>query len=554
MPADISFLSQTKLHTEEPKRLSSAHLIKCLYQCSSLKDLRQLAKVNKNRLNAIHYNSICSACGRLGTENDGNDKENMRNEAIVIYSIAVRNWINLPFDSKGRNARSCSNIMHIGAKLHIDVNTTLYRDLCEVAALLGTDFDVQGVSNCLWAVATLGATSSNEVLLPVLISKCFEKARYFDAHSISNCLWAAATLEITNWDLIRRLYDVCIRRIKDLTHQGLCNCFWAVAILGETCKNDDVVSPLLKACLEQLRYFKAVDLSFFFKSVALLGITDQEVIQDISQICISRVNEFSAQNAVTCLWAIANLGEEITGSSFTSIIADLCLQQYKELKDRDVVVCLWSLAVLDNHRFSKLSSILRLVILSRYKFITSHGEAFQCLQAHYSGIILSEDVLVHFHAIAREKKLSLSTTGSQDAVAEALRLVGYSPRLEVPLFDGLVTVDIVIDLCNVQTEKKDKHKFGRKREIAIEFDGPWHFMRKTRGSTDKVGPMDARTRLRNSLIEKSGLFEALIIIPFYEWDEARRYQGKYKREGKSCDEPYDSAIDYLKEKIAFITS
>jgi len=47
------------------------------------------------------------------------------------------------------------------------------------------------------------------------------------------------------------------------------------------------------------------------------------------------------------------------------------------------------------------------------------------------------------------------------------------------------------------------------------------------GSRDRVGPIDAKTRLRNVLLKRSGEFEALITIPYYEWNEV---QGRKEKE------------------------
>jgi hypothetical protein len=52
---------------------------------------------------------------------------------------------------------------------------------------------------------------------------------------------------------------------------------------------------------------------------------------------------------------------------------------------------------------------------------------------------------------------------SQLAVSSALTRLGYSPRLEVPIFDGVVTTDIVIEM---------NMSGGGKERVSIEFDGP----------------------------------------------------------------------------------
>jgi len=46
------------------------------------------------------------------------------------------------------------------------------------------------------------------------------------------------------------------------------------------------------------------------------------------------------------------------------------------------------------------------------------------------------------------------------------------------------------------------------------------------GSRDRVGPIDAKTRLRNALLKKCNEFDVLITIPYYEWDEVEGGRGE----------------------------
>jgi hypothetical protein len=96
-------------------------------------------------------------------------------------------------------------------------------------------------------------------------------------------------------------------------------------------------------------------------------------------------------------------------------------------------------------------------------------------------------------------------SNQQLAVSSALTRLGYSPKLEVPIFNGVVTTDIVIEM-------KRSDGGGRER-VSIEFDGPSHYLKPAFGSRDDIGPMDGQTHLRNNLLKKSGLFEKLITIP-----------------------------------------
>jgi hypothetical protein len=121
-----------------------------------------------------------------------------------------------------------------------------------------------------------------------------------------------------------------------------------------------------------------------------------------------------------------------------------------------------------------------------------------------------------------------STSNKQLAVSSTLTRLGYTPQLEVPVFNGLVTTDIVIEMPSSDGS-------GRLIKVSIEFDGPTHYLRPAMGSRDRVGPIDAKTRLRNALLKKSGDFEVLITIPYYEWDEV---QGRKEKEE-----------EYMKRKV-----
>jgi hypothetical protein len=105
------------------------------------------------------------------------------------------------------------------------------------------------------------------------------------------------------------------------------------------------------------------------------------------------------------------------------------------------------------------------------------------------------------------------------------------PSIDVPLYNGLLTSDILFE---IQLD-------GRVLHVAIEYDGPDHFLRPSysgnktspsssgsgsSNSSTRVGPLDARTRLRNTLIRKLPDIFALITIPFYEWGQNEFDVGK----------------------------
>jgi hypothetical protein len=254
-----------------------------------------------------------------------------------------------------------------------------------------------------------------------------------------------------------------------------------------------------------------------------MALEDARVINALARACVDRVREMNPQNASNALWSIATL--KVSDDHVITALSQACVDRVRVFNAQDASNALWSVAVLS---ITDTVIILPLTsaISDRFKSIIRVDDAQQCLQAHYFGLTLTDVAVKHFHAILLTHPEPTSTSNSQLAVSSALTRLGYSPRLEVPIFDGVVTTDIVIEMNNIG---------GGRERISIEFDGPWHYLKPAFGSRDRIGPLDGQTHLRNALLKKSGLFERLITIPFYEWNEV---EGRKEKEE-----------EYLKRKV-----
>jgi hypothetical protein len=406
-------------------------------------------------------------------------------------------------------------------------------------------------------------TTSFEVLIPMLITQCIAKVKEFNAQEVSNCLWSIATLELSNKNLVNNLFTACIFHVNDMNPKALTICIWAVATLGDDFVNDHVIQVLLEACTLHLTHFSALQVSMTFWSIAFLGVSDKVFVQKTLSIIEERMNDFSPRQVCLCLFGIASLGIEITDLKFFHSIIKVCLIRCHEFNIQDIASCLWSLSTLDQIYLDEkecrlLCSSLLLAINTRYSTIERVMDAKQCLQAHYMGMKMCKEAVVYFHLVLAKNPSSKKSTKSQVAVSSALENIGFLPKLEVPILDGLMSVDIVIDLPSVSDKRNEGSAATvvSSTKIAIEFDGPKHFMRKIKNSTDLVGSIDARTRLRNKLIKKSGEFGALLVIPFYEWDEVYKNVGgkqdDFRSENLSSSWSNRPFINYLQRKIQLI--
>jgi hypothetical protein len=260
-------------------------------------------------------------------------------------------------------------------------------------------------------------------------------------------------------------------------------------------------------------------------AVAKLSVTDVHVISSLSEACVARTRDFNPQEAVNSIWAVATLG--VTDAHVISSLSGACVARVKDFNSQEASNALWSAAAL-NITDKAITYPLASAVSGRFKSLTRVDDTEQCLQAHYSGLTLSDEAVKQFHAFLLAHPEPTSASNQQLAVSATLTRLGYSPRLEVPVFNGLVTTDLVIEMPSSVGS-------GRLIKVSIEFDGPMHYLRPLMGSSDLVGPIDAGTRIRNALLKRSCEFEMLTTIPCYEWDEV---QGKKEKEE-----------EYLKRKL-----
>jgi tellurite resistance protein len=403
-------------------------------------------------------------------------------------------------------------------------------------------FNAQEASNALWSIATLKV--SDDHVITALSQACVERVREMKAQEASNAIWSIATLKVSDDRVITALSQACVERVREMKAQEASNAIWSIATLKVS--DDRVITALSQACVDRVRVFNAQEASNALWSIATLKVSDDHVITALSQACVDRVKVFNAQNASNALWSIATL--KVSDDHVITALTQACVDRVREMNAQDASNALWSIATLkvsDDHVITALSqacvdrvremnaqgasnALWSAAVLSitdtaityplisavsdRFKSLNQFDQAQQCLQAHYFGLTLTEDAVKHFHAVILTRAEPTSTSNSQLAVSSALTRLGYSPRLEVPIFNGVVTTDIVIEM-----NRSD----GGKERVSIEFDGPSHYLKPAFGSRDRIGPMDGQTHLRNALLKKSGLFERLIAIPFYEWNEVQ---------------------------------
>ena len=182
----------------------------------------------------------------------------------------------------------------------------------------------------------------------------------------------------------------------------------------------------------------------------------------------------NAQNVANTLWAYATLGWHAAEGSMRWALEGVSV--FRELAE----------SMVHDHG----------LLLSTSPLLLS-----QLLQAHLAsqylhlGLVTLPPCLLQVAVEAyRDHARNVTVSRGQREVAGSLHRLGISHELEHITADGLFSIDLaIVD-----------------QRIAIEFDGPSHFMRNT---FEPLG----HTRLRDRLLSAMGWH--VVSIPFFDWDE-----------------------------------
>jgi hypothetical protein len=148
------------------------------------------------------------------------------------------------------------------------------------------------------------------------------------------------------------------------------------------------------------------------------------------------------------------------------------------------------------------------------RFVNS-GDLVQIRWAHlYAELLgmpgLAPGALLQKLASVGPANASHKVRRSQKEVATVLRQMRCTVQLEQLSSDGVMPVDMIITAL----------PFGTPCSIAVEFDGPHHYIAAHSGSKGVVYRLNGPTRLRNAL-ERARCRDGLVCIPWFEWEPAR---------------------------------
>jgi hypothetical protein len=267
--------------------------------------------------------------------------------------------------------------------------------------------------------------------------------------------------------------------------QNWTNTLWAAAVLGWY--NQHLFTQGVAALAEV--EVNAQEFSNALYACALRSHWDDSVQQLLSQVKEYNVAAFIQQGLGNSLfsWAVLCCIATAPGST----------QQHAEA---------WSAAASALFQEAAARPVNSIDVEHLSQLYTAHLYAEQHL--HIPGLP-DGSVLAAARAAGRGVGQPVTVSVGQREVASALQQLGYTVQLEMQSPDGLMSADIGV------TALPD----GSPCSIAVEFDGPTHYVTEYTAEGSVEDRLNGPTRLRNAFLQ-ARFPDGVVCIPWFEWKTA----------------------------------
>ena len=277
------------------------------------------ANVDTREFNAFHVSVTFSRLAKFNKVKKLGSDNTQRNLVWPRLVSRLRSMI-----KEGLlDARAVANAAYAVAELHGQMDRSrdmseLYPELAKAIAAKSSDMKPQGLSNCLWAAATLKSQVPGMLkVVPVLARHMLlNTVDRPGPQDLANNLWAASQLHETVPEILT-IVPAFAGRVADEVHnmnpQELSNSLGAAARLQEAAPEVlDAVPALITSIPHQVSRMSPQDLSTNLWSIAKLQKAVPEVVSAVSKLSVhvSRAaSKLVSQGLSLSLWAAAKLQE-----------------------------------------------------------------------------------------------------------------------------------------------------------------------------------------------------------------------------------------------------
>ncbi|EJK53812.1 hypothetical protein THAOC_26672 [Thalassiosira oceanica] len=366
-----------------------------------------------------------------------------------------------------------------------------------VSGLCSLDsFKAQALSNTAWAFATAGVPH------PELFKKIGRHVTglgsldSFKPQALSNTAWAFATAEIPHPELFKKIGDhiAGLGSLDSFKPQELSNTAWAYATARVF--HSRLFERLSTGALVEREHFYVQEVANFLWACATVGHTEETLFSAFAPLIESKLEKCNEQDLTNIGWAYSVTNDASEGL-FNECFVGACASKECEFSEENLFQLhqwqLWQ---------RELGSELELPRSLKEKCRNSF------LSANYSESKLQNDIVGE-----------LKATGL-DLEKEILLGSGYR-------IDALVKVD-------------------NGRKVAIEVDGPSHFIQRRPAG---------RTTLKHRQVATLDCIEVMS-VPYWEWNELKNSAAKQhylrKKLGYETSSRYPARLPHLVAPVLLI--
>jgi hypothetical protein len=367
------------------------------------------------------------------------------------------------------------------------------------AALRVGEFKPQELANTAWAFATAGHAAP--ALLDAIASEAAPRMGEFKPQELANMAWAFATAGHAAPVLLDAIAAEAALRVGEFKPQELANSAWAFATAGHAAPA--LFDAIAAEAAPRVGESNPQDFANTAWAFATAGHAAPALFDAIAAEAAPRVGEFNPQALANTAWAFATAGH--AAPALLDAVAAEAAPRVGELDSQALANTAWSLAVADTFSSAALVTFFSQEFCQRCDVLADSFSAEQLRQLHQWRLWYTHErgqtKGLPSHELLQRCRVAFSARDArpsklQRQVGSTLSGLGLNPQEEVWTEEGY-SLDYVVE--------------RRGQQVAIEVDGPWHFVgRKPNGST-----LLKRRQLRH-------LGWRLVSIPYWEWNELEK--------------------------------
>ncbi|KAJ8607233.1 hypothetical protein CTAYLR_010370 [Chrysophaeum taylorii] len=368
-----------------------------------------------------------------------------------------------------------------------------HESILSLFAARGDEFSARNLATAAHRVAKFGGRNRDR------------RIREFNPRDLANTAWAFAKAGIEAPHLFAAIADAAHSRLGEFKPPELANTSWAFAKAGiEAPQLFDTIALAARSWLGQ---FNPQQLAITAWAFATAGIEAPQLFDAIALEARSWLGEFNPQDLANSAWAFATTG--IKAPQLFDAIAVAALSRLGEFNPQELANTAWVFACADWKKDPEFFAELACIVATDLDALDDR---------HLSRLHLAS---LHFHLEWPDRSFPLSNHHQmlvaafqrqdpsppllQRDVATALDRVGWAH-----IFERVTEEGLSLDMAQPDTKR------------AVEVDGPYHYLERTRVETGS-------TRFKSRLLRRLGW--NVVHVPLFDWGtlDGEREQDSYLR-------------------------